>query len=276
MVIYDEETDKEEEEHEPAMEEQIQLEMVEVSANSMWGFTAPHTMKLQGKLGKREVVVLIDSGATHNFLSVELVSILGLRVDGKNETRVRLGNGKFDKSSGLCRSLVLHLLGLRVVEDFYPLELGSTIVILGVKWLWVVEDFYPLELGSTDVILGVKWLRNLGDVRVNWKTLTMSFKGPEGIVVLKGEPILTQAKTSLQAIVRDMEGVSESFPVGLAVIGIDSQQDQSTPAKLDLVLKHFSEMFEIPEGLPPQQDHEHAIVLKGGTEPISVRPYRYP
>ena len=77
-------------------------------------------------------------------------------------------------------------------------------------------------------------------------------------------------------MVRDMEGVSESFLVGLVVMEIGSQQDQSTPAEVDLVLKHFSEMFEMPEGLPPQRDHEHAIVLKGGTEPINVRPYRYP
>ena len=71
-------------------------------------------------MGKREVVVLIDSGATQNFLSVQLVSLLGLRVDGMRETRVRLGNGKFDRSLGLCRSVALRLPGLRVVEDFYP------------------------------------------------------------------------------------------------------------------------------------------------------------
>ncbi|GJS62845.1 ty3-gypsy retrotransposon protein [Tanacetum coccineum] len=176
MVIYDGETDEEEEEHEPAMEEQIQLEMVE------WG--------------------------DPQLLICRVGIYFGVTGDGKHETGVRLGNGKFDKSSGLCRSVVLHLPGLRVVEDFYP-----------------------LELGSTDVIL---------------------------------------------AIVRDMEGVSESFLVGLAVMRIDPHQDQSTPAELDLVLKHFSEMFEMPEGLPPQRDHEHAIVLKGGTELISVRPYRYP
>ncbi|PWA94877.1 Ribosomal biogenesis regulatory protein [Artemisia annua] len=167
MVIYDGETEEEEGEQVTAMDEQVQLEMVEVSANY-------------------------------------LVSLLGLRVDATRETGVRLGNGKFDRSSGLCRSVVLRLPGIRVVEDFYP-----------------------LELGSTDVILGIKWQRTLGDIRVNWKTLTMSFEGPYSRVVLKGEPGLTRAETLLRALVRDMEGVSEGFLVELTVMEIGSQQDRS-------------------------------------------------
>ncbi|KAJ9558601.1 hypothetical protein OSB04_013215 [Centaurea solstitialis] len=253
LVVFDGEPEGEEEEPEMETDEPVQLEMVEVSANSVYGFTDPHTMKLRGKLGKQAVVVLIDSGATHNFVSAQFVSLLGLKVDRTRETRVRLGNGRFDRSLGLCRSVVLQLPGLRVVEDFFP-----------------------LELGSTDVILGIKWLRTLGDMRVNWSTLMMSFEGPEGMVTLKGIPGLTRAEASLQAMARDVEGVSEGFLVGLAALDEDPHQIHQIHPELDSVLQQFSEMFEMPAGLPPHRDHEHAIVLKGGTEPINVRPYRYP
>lgn len=52
-------------------------------------------------------------------------------------------------------------------------------------------------------------------------------------------------------MVRDIEGVSEVFLVGLRVMETGSQQDQSTPVELDLVFNQFSKMFELLEGLPP-------------------------
>lgn len=88
---------------------------------------------------------------------------LGLWVDGDHDMGVWLGNGMFDRSYGLCRSMILRL-----------------------PWLGVVEDFYPLDLGSMDVILGVKWLHELGDTRANWRTPTMSFEGRTSQITLQG------------------------------------------------------------------------------------------
>jgi len=45
---------------------------------------------------------------------------------------------------------------------------------------------------------------------------------------------------------------------------------------LKLVLSKFAPVFESPVGLPPIKAKDHAIVLKEGTSPINVRPYKYP
>ena len=40
--------------------------------------------------------------------------------------------------------------------------------------------------------------------------------------------------------------------------------------------ENLSDLFSTPSSLPSARAHDHAIVLKEGTSPISVRPYRYP
>lgn len=49
---------------------------VELSINTVVGFTTPETMKVRGQIAGRDVVVLIDCSATHNFLSQKLVEEL--------------------------------------------------------------------------------------------------------------------------------------------------------------------------------------------------------
>ncbi|KAL5582270.1 hypothetical protein UlMin_014712 [Ulmus minor] len=46
---------------------------LDLSLNSLMGFTSSHTMKVWGLLGTRKIIILIDSGASHSFISSKLV-----------------------------------------------------------------------------------------------------------------------------------------------------------------------------------------------------------
>lgn len=45
---------------------------------------------------------------------------------------------------------------------------------------------------------------------------------------------------------------------------------------LQSCFEQFQEVFEKPTGLPPKRSCDHQIILKNDTQPISIRPYKYP
>ncbi|KAI5407215.1 hypothetical protein KIW84_053460 [Lathyrus oleraceus] len=54
-------------------------------------------------------------------------------------------------------------------------------------------------------------------------------------------------------------------------------EDPVMTAHRESVLQEFQEVFETPTELPPFRGiHDHQIVLKEGSNPVSLRPYRYP
>ena len=140
-----------------------------LSYNSLLGFTSSHTMKVRGQLGSREVVILIDSGASHNFVASKLVRELGMKCEATAGYGVQVGNGMNFQQQGVCREVQVLIQGCEVVDDFFP-----------------------FELGSADLVLGVTWLRTLGMVHADWEQFSMSFWMNGAWVSLKGDPDLCQ------------------------------------------------------------------------------------
>ena len=48
------------------------------------------------------------------------------------------------------------------------------------------------------------------------------------------------------------------------------------PEFLQPLITQYQQIFDSPKGLPSSRGHEHSIVLKTGSDPVGVRPYRYP
>lgn len=133
----------------------------ELSSILTGGLTQPKTMKLQGKIRKRTVLILIDSGVCHNFISKELVKELGLEVKDTRPYHVSLWDGQKKKTQGCCKVVVL--------------QLGKA---------EIVKLYYLFELGGIDLTLGVDWLAKLGEVTTDWGKLIMVFRqgGKEVII----------------------------------------------------------------------------------------------
>lgn len=115
MLIMVDEEEEEDGEKEPVGE----LAGMELSTLSAEGLTTPKTLKLKGRIGGREVLVLIDSGASHNFINRSLVGELGMEVKETQPYFVSLGDGQRRRISGCCERVILELGNTEVVEQFY-------------------------------------------------------------------------------------------------------------------------------------------------------------
>lgn len=106
-----------------------------ISLNSVMGLTSPKTFKLEGTINEQKVVVMIDRGATHNFLSKEVIERVGVKISPSTTFSVLLGTWEEVQGKGIYLRVVLELQGVNIIENFLPLPLGNSDVILGVQWL---------------------------------------------------------------------------------------------------------------------------------------------
>ena len=80
-------------------------------------------MKLHGTVKGRSTMVLIDSGASHNFISATLVNQLGLHVEHTPTYSVRLRDDHKKIVSGCCLEVEVQLGNYMVRETFFLFEL---------------------------------------------------------------------------------------------------------------------------------------------------------
>ena len=69
------ETSKEEDIHRKQALEKEEMNPT-ISCNALVGITTPQTIKIEGHIKKKKVIVLIDSGSTHNFIHCKIAKEL--------------------------------------------------------------------------------------------------------------------------------------------------------------------------------------------------------
>lgn len=101
---------------------ELDQELVELSMNLMVRLPSPKTIKLKNEVRGKEVVALIDPRATHNFISRTLVKQLEMSLDETKGYGVFLGKGESIKGDGVCQGVQFLLQGVKIVEDFPPVD----------------------------------------------------------------------------------------------------------------------------------------------------------
>ena len=124
------------------------IHAVFVSCNSVYGLSKRSTMKLQGRIRDRDVVILIDPGATHNFICEKLAEELNLPLSPMPSYRIVLGDGPVLFGKGKYAEVSVITQGIMIIDEFLPLALTSIHVIMGKQWSdtigWVHQHFRNL------------------------------------------------------------------------------------------------------------------------------------
>lgn len=139
---------------------------LEISLHAISGTTAPQAMRVRGTAGRHPVVVLIDSGSTHNFVDPKTAKKAGIAIQRNGALEVMVANGERLFSLGHCEQVNLFIQGISVNTDFYL-----------------------LILERCEVVLGTHWLRTLGPILWDFSNLWMKFKLQGLDYYWKGESI---------------------------------------------------------------------------------------
>jgi len=123
-----------------------------ISLQAITGSAHPKTMRVLGRINGQQLVILIDSGSTHNFLDTNLAMKARILLDKDCRIRVKVANGKEVISEGKCSAVHLQL-----------------------EKLTFKVDAYVIILAGCDMVLGIQWLITLGSIVWNFKNLTMEF-----------------------------------------------------------------------------------------------------
>ncbi|CAJ2672993.1 unnamed protein product [Trifolium pratense] len=229
-------------------EEEVEVECKSLGVlGSMNGYC---TMKIEGKVEDVDVLVLIDSGASHNFISPQISTALGLSVSPIAEKSIKLGDGHKIVSKGMCKGVKIQL---------GPLE--------------VVVDALVLELGGLDMVLGVAWLSTLGKVVMDWRTLSMQFWQDKKEVKLQGQG--SKPEGYLNTFLEDKQ-CKMGAEMWWSLQQTEKESSSEIPSDLEEILQQFHEVFKDEIQLPPERSQVHHIKLFPGHGAINVRPYRYP
>jgi hypothetical protein len=177
--------EEEEQEQEPSQDENVQAISSEeltpmISCNALAGISTPQTLKIEGYIKKKKVIVLIDSGSTHNFIHYKLSKALNCFVYPAPEFQVMIANGGTINCSGKCNKI--------------NLTMGEYVM---------NSPMISIPMGGVDIVLGIQWLQSLGTMAFNFQELFMKFslEGKEielrGITGKPGKVISSNGMTKL-------------------------------------------------------------------------------
>ncbi|CAL9238184.1 unnamed protein product, partial [Arabidopsis halleri] len=238
-----------------------------ISINALNGSSTFNCMRLVGQYGKRKLYVFVDPGSTHNFIDVKLARDLGCKLEQIKTMIVTAASGDL-QTTHKCSNFTWRMQSYTFTTEIRTLPLDFCDLVLGVQWLItlgpILWDFLKLTMEFN--LKGVKHMLR-GVTRFNNKMV----KGGSLNKLLMQEPQIALLQ------VREINETSPALePAALfSHISASDTTVENDPSLQSLLHSHAN-LFAEPQGLQPFRDgFDHKIPLVTGSNPVSLRPYRY-
>jgi hypothetical protein len=219
------------------------------------GTTSKRTMRLLGHIGQSQILILIDSGSSGNFISQELVDRLKIPVQPLSPVKVTIADGT------------------KLVSDT-----GMPGLTWGVQQTKFVTPVRALPLKCYDMILGMDWLEscNNGKMFIDWKRKKMRFKHDGKRITLRGVSTNNTYCPKISATELH-QLVEQGLIAQLMALNVSNEalQQEIVPAEILEVIRKHQASFQEPTELPPSRAYDHQIPLLPGAVPVQKKPYRY-
>jgi hypothetical protein len=123
-----------------------------ISLNALTSFSAPQTLNLIGYIRHRKVIILVDSGNTHNFIHRCIAQETHCYIHIINNFQILIANGVSMKCGGHFENVHLQ------IGDYH-----------------LKSHMFSIDMGGCDIVLGAYWIRTLGPILMDFNDLTMQF-----------------------------------------------------------------------------------------------------
>jgi hypothetical protein len=135
-----EEEEEQEQEQETSQDENVEAISSKelnpmISCNALDGISTAQTLKIEGYIKKKKVIVLIDSSSTHNFIHYKLAKALNFFVYPLPEFQVMIVDGRIINCSRKSNKINLTMGEYVMNIPMISIPMGGADFVLGIQWL---------------------------------------------------------------------------------------------------------------------------------------------
>ncbi|XP_012837907.1 PREDICTED: uncharacterized protein LOC105958449 [Erythranthe guttata] len=213
-------------------------------------------MYVEARINGTPAKVMVDTGATHNFITEEEAKRVGLRWT-RRDGWLKAANAKAQPLNGVARDAELHLGTWKGQVDFSVAPMDDFKVVLGMDFFRKVmaismpcfNSVCILEKGTPCMVPAINGTTKEGSTQPRQLSAMQVANG-----VRRGEP------TFLAAL------KEESPPVN---------KEEDVPPIIQTILEANQYVMppNLPSKLPPRREVDHAIELEPGAKPPAKTPY---